>query len=45
VTKKPNTELIRGLPFLEILLVDEADFTYFVGFFGRDREQIPKGDF
>ena len=36
-------ELIRGLPFLEILFVDEADFDYFVGFFGRDRMQRPKG--
>lgn len=36
-------ELMRGLPFLEILFVDQADFDYFVGFFGSDRTHNPKG--
>ena len=37
-------ELIDGLPFLEIELVDEADFEYFVsGFLAFDRARQPKG--
>jgi hypothetical protein len=37
-------ELLRGLPFLDIELVDQADFDYFVNrFFAFDRARAPKG--
>jgi len=37
-------ELLRGLPFVDLELVDQADFDYFVNrFFAFDRARAPKG--
>ena len=50
VAKRPNRdrltvrELRRGLPFLDISMVNQRDFDKFVGsFFAADRHAIPKG--
>ena len=37
-------ELRKGLPFLDVSLVDQADFDYFInGFFAFDRLRKEKG--
>ena len=37
-------ELRRGLPFLEVKIVNEADYEFFATtVFGTDRDIIPKG--
>jgi hypothetical protein len=39
-----EAELLAGLPFLEMNLVNQADFDLLVEkFFATDRESIPKG--
>jgi uncharacterized protein DUF6932 len=39
-----EAELLRGLPFLDISLVDDADLDYFVSrFYAFDRTREPKG--
>lgn len=42
--KAAETELLQGLPFLEISLVNQVDFDVLVErFFATDRHAIPKG--
>lgn len=42
--KAAETELLAGLPFLEINLVSQADFDVLVErFFASDRHSVPKG--
>jgi hypothetical protein len=42
--KAAETELLAGLPFLEINLVHQADFDFLVEkFFATDRQSMPKG--
>ena len=42
--KAAETELLTGVPFLEIDLVNQADFELLVEkFFATDRQSVPKG--
>jgi hypothetical protein len=42
--KAAETELLAGLPFMEINLVNQADFDFLVEqFFATDRHLVPKG--
>ena len=42
--KRAEAELLAGLPFLEINLLDQTDFDLLVNqFFATDRKAIPKG--
>jgi hypothetical protein len=42
--KAAEVELIGGLPFLELSLVNQADFDMLVDkFFATDRHLVPKG--
>ena len=39
-----ESELLKGFPFLDVALVDNADFDYFANrFFAFDRNREPKG--
>lgn len=38
-----ESELLEGLPFLDMAFVDQADFDYFVRFFALDRVRKAKG--
>lgn len=44
MSTEAETELQKGLPFLDIALVDQSDFDYFVSrFFAMDRARDVKG--